>query len=260
MANYRQQFIDLPEPSYGVILEEVEKIYEKQQVLDHLSVAVKAGEVFGLLGSNGAGKTTTMKVMAGLIRPTQGAVRIFGLDVAAKSVAVKKLVGFVPQDNNLERELTVEEALLVYGKLFGIPDLKRQVQDIMEKFSLQAIKGKRVGLLSGGMARRVLIARALLPQPQLLLLDEPTVGLDPDVRHEIWDIIRRLSTEGKTVVITTHYMEEAEKLCDRVAMLHTGRIVLLDTPAGIRSKVGTTGSIAAALESVFIQLAKKGEI
>ena len=260
MANNCQEFIELPGSNYGVVLEDIDKIYEKQQVLNHLSLTVKAGEVFGLLGPNGAGKTTTMKVMAGLIRPTRGAVHIFGLDVAAKSVAVKKLVGFVPQDNNLERELTVEEALLVYGRLFAVPDLKYQVQEIMDKFSLQAIKGKRVGLLSGGMARRVLIARALLPQPQLLLLDEPTVGLDPDVRHEIWDIIRRLSTEGKTIVITTHYMEEAEKLCDRVAMLQTGRLVLLDTPAGIRNKVGKTESIAAALESVFIQLAKNGGI
>jgi len=250
--------VNLSQTGDGVKLTDVTKVYEKQKVLDNLSLTVKAGEVFGLLGPNGAGKTTAMKVIAGLVRPNKGSVQIFGFDMACKSVTVKKLVGLVPQDNNLERELTVEEALRVYGRLFAIPDLKRQVEEKIEEFSLGAVRKKRVGLLSGGMARRVLIARALLPHPQLLLLDEPTVGLDPDVRYEIWEIIRRLAAKGKTVVLTTHYMEEAEQLCHRVAMLRSGRLVLLDTPDGIRNRMGTTDSAAMALEKVFIQLAKEG--
>jgi ABC-2 type transport system ATP-binding protein len=260
LAACRLLSVKLLEPGCGLMLTDVTKVYEKQKVLDNLSLTVKAGEVFGLLGPNGAGKTTAMKVIAGLVRPNSGSVRIFGLDTASKSVTVKQLVGLVPQDNNLERELTVEEALRVYGRLFAIPDLKQQVEEKLTEFSLGAVRDKRVGLLSGGMARRVLIARALLPQPELLLLDEPTVGLDPDVRHEIWDIIQRLAAEGKTVVLTTHYMEEAEKLCHRVAMLRTGRLVLLDTPDGIRNRLGTKDGAAAALETVFIQLAKGGGV
>jgi len=258
LADGQSVFVNLPQTDYGVTLTDVTKVYEKQKVLDQLSLTVTAGEVFGLLGPNGAGKTTAMKVIAGLVHPNSGSAQIFGFDTACKSVTVKKLVGLVPQDNNLERELTVEEALRVYGRLFAIPDLKRQVEEKIEEFYLGSVRKKRVGLLSGGMARRVLIARALLPHPKLLLLDEPTVGLDPDVRNEIWEIIRRLAAEGKTVVLTTHYMEEAEKLCHRVAMLRSGRLVLLDTPEGIRNRLGTTDSAATALETVFIQLAKEG--
>jgi ABC-2 type transport system ATP-binding protein len=158
----------------------------------------------------------------------------------------------------MERELTVEETLLVYGRLFAVPDLGRRMEEMLTDFSLQAIRHKKIGLLSGGMARRALIARALLPKPELLLLDEPTVGLDPDVRQDIWNIVRRLAGEGKTVVLTTHYMEEAEKLCQRVAMLRTGRLALLDAPENIRERLGAQDSAAAALETVFIQLAREG--
>ncbi|BBB92168.1 MAG TPA: ABC transporter ATP-binding protein [Methylomusa anaerophila] len=249
---------DFPEPCCGVRLAGLTKVYEQHKVVDDLSLTVTAGEVFGLLGPNGAGKTTVMKVIAGLVRPTNGLVLIFGFDTVFRSAAVKQLVGFVPQDNNLERELTVEEVLFIYGRLFAVPNLKQRVEKTLQEFSLAEIRHQKVGLLSGGTARRTLIARALLPQPRLLLLDEPTVGLDPDVRQEIWNIVRRLAGEGKTVVLTTHYMEEAEKLCHRVAMLRTGRLALLDTPEGIKERLGVTDSAAAALETVFIQLARKG--
>lgn len=258
MSACRTMSAALPEPSCGLRLTGLSKEYDARRVVDGVSLTVAAGEVFGLLGPNGAGKTTVMKMIAGLTRPSAGSVRVFGLDVAAGGPAVKRLVGLVPQDNNMERELTVEESLAVYGRLFAVPDLGRRLEETLTAFSLHDIRHKTIGLLSGGMARRALIARALLPGPELLLLDEPTVGLDPDVRRDIWDIVRRLAGEGRTVVLTTHYMEEAEKLCRRVAMLRAGRLALLDTPEGIRERAGDRDSAAAALETVFIQLARAG--
>lgn len=184
---------------------------------------------------------------------------IFGRNRADHSTALKKSVGLVPQDNNLERELTVEEALTIYGRLFAVPGLKRRINEVLAEFNLEQSRHKQVGILSGGVARRTLIARALLPDPELLLLDEPTVGLDPDVRQELWSIVRRLTGRGKSVVLTTHYMEEAEQLCQQVAMLKEGRIVLLDTPEGIRQEEGKGGQMMGALESMFIKLARAGD-
>jgi ABC-type multidrug transport system ATPase subunit len=224
--------------------------------LDNISLTVAAGQVFGLLGPNGAGKTTLMKITAGLVRPTAGTVSIFGLDASVRTPQLRRLVGIVPQESNLERELTVTEALTVYGRLFGLNGLAERVEEIIAAYSLEGMRHKRVGVLSGGMMRRVLIARALMPKPQLILLDEPTVGLDPDIRQEIWQIIRELAVAGKTVLLTTHYMEEAAKLCAHIAILKTGRLALLATPAEIQRRSGGTGSNEEALEALFIQLAK----
>ena len=234
------------------------KIYGGQRVIDDLTLTVPAGGIFGLLGPKGAGKTTLMKIMAGLVRPTAGQLKIFGADASARKPNMKCRVGLAPQDNNMERELTVEEALSVYGRLFGVPQLKMRVEETIEEFSLGDMRRKVVRSLSGGMMRRALIARTLMPKPELLLLDEPTVGLDPDVRHEIWEIIRNLSKAGKTIVLTTHYMDEAEKLCEQIAILKAGRLAFLDTPDGIERRFGGVNTNGEALEMLFIQLAKEG--
>ncbi|WP_371378616.1 ABC transporter ATP-binding protein [Sporomusa aerivorans] len=245
------------EPGYAVHLSKLTKDYDGRRIVDQVSLAMPAGEIFGLLGPNGAGKTTVMKMIAGLTRPTGGTVRIFGVDRAQEPTVVKQLVGLVPQENNLERELTVEEVLLIYGRLFGVQHVSDRVEAVLTEFNLTASRHKKVGLLSGGTARRTLIARALLPEPRLLLLDEPTVGLDPDVRQELWGIVRRLTANGKSVVLTTHYMEEAEQLCRQIAMLKSGRLVLLDTTAGIRRRTEHSGQASGALESLFIKLARE---
>jgi len=247
------------EPAYALRLSGVTKRYREHTLLDNICLQVDAGQIFGLLGPNGAGKTTLMKIVAGLVRPTDGTVSIFGIDAAGKTQELRRLVGIVPQDSNLERELTVTEALTVYGRLFGLDSLRERVEETIVAFSLQGMRDKRVGRLSGGMMRRVLIARALLPKPQLLLLDEPTVGLDPDVRQEIWQIIQDLAAAGKTMLLTTHYMEEAARLCAHIALLKAGRLALVATPEEIQRRYGGDASNEEALEALFIQLAK-GEI
>lgn len=247
------------DPVCALSLAGVTKRYREHTLLDNICLNVEAGQIFGLLGPNGAGKTTLMKIVAGLVRPTAGAVTIFGIDAMQQTQRLRRLVGIVPQDSNLERELTVTEALTVYGRLFGLESLRERVEETIAAFSLQGMRQKRVGRLSGGMMRRVLIARALLPKPQLLLLDEPTVGLDPDVRQEIWQIIQDLAASGKTMLLTTHYMEEAARLCAHIALLKAGRLALVATPEEIQRRYGGDASNEAALEALFIQLAK-GEI
>ena len=241
----------------AVTIENLVKQYNGQTVINDLTLTIPRFGIFGLLGPNGAGKTTLMKILSGLVRPTGGKLTIFGENALADRSALKRLVGLAPQDNNMERELTVEETLQVYGRLFGVTSLRHRVEETIERFALEDMRRKQVRNLSGGMMRRALIARTLMVEPQLLLLDEPTVGLDPDVRHEIWEIVKNLAQYGKTIVLTTHYMDEAEKLCDQIAMLKDGQLAVLDTPAGIRDRFGGADG-GGALENLFIQLAKEG--
>ncbi len=241
-----------PEPVLA--LHQVCKSYSGASVINGVSLTVNRGEIFGLLGPNGAGKTTLMKLIAGLSRPDAGSVT---LAAAASREARNRFVGLVPQESNLERELTVAEALLVYARLFGVTSPRQRVEAIMRQFDLLPLQAKKVGYLSGGMARRALIARALLPEPQLLLLDEPTVGLDPDVRQEIWRIVRELADAGKTVVMTTHYMEEADALCRRIALLKAGRIAAEGTPESLKQMAGQRADSAMTLEAAFLQLVRE---
>lgn len=240
----------------AVQLTDLCKEYGGQKVLNKLSLTIPAGGIFGLLGPNGAGKTTLMKILAGLVTPSGGTVAVFGQNTLERNKRIKGVVGLAPQDNNMERELTVEETLQAYARLFEVPERNRRIEEIIHEFSLQEMRKKVVRSLSGGMMRRALIARTLLPRPELLLLDEPTVGLDPDVRHEIWAMIRKLASEGKTIILTTHYMDEAETLCAQIAMLKAGELAFLDTPAGIRSRFSNAGAGGQALEALFLQLAK----
>ncbi len=242
---------------YAVETRGLTKIYKGTTVLGPLNLSVPAGGVFGLLGPNGAGKTTLIKIIAGLVRADAGSLAIFGRDARKRTTELKRLVGLVPQDNNLEREFTVREALTVYGRLFGLDNLRETVEAAIERFGLGEMQGKTIRSLSGGMMRRVLIARSLMPKPELILLDEPTVGLDPDVRQDIWDVIVALAREGKTMIFTTHYMEEAVKLCDRIAIFRQGRLVVSETKENLQRKIG---SGADDLEQLFIRLSRGGEV
>lgn len=219
-------------------LDSISKSYGKVKALDSLSLEIKKGEIFGLLGPNGAGKTTTVKILTTLTKPDKGTGFINGIDIIHNPFEIKKIIGVVPQENNLERELTVYENLLIYGMLHRVGNLKSKIDEILEILELIEKKHSVVSTLSGGLQRRTLLARALLSEPKVLFLDEPSIGLDPHIRRELWQIIRKIKTEGRTVLLTTHYIEEAEALCDRVGILSQGRLIALGTPAELKRDVG----------------------
>jgi ABC-2 type transport system ATP-binding protein len=214
------------------------KTYGQIVALDRISFRVGEGEIFGLLGPNGAGKTTTLRVLTLLSRPDGGTARVAGFDIGDNPRAIKKRIGVVPQENNLERELSVRDNLELYGMLHNVDDLSGRIEGALRNTGLWERRDLPVQTLSGGMQRRLLIARALLPGPHILFLDEPTVGLDPQIRREIWDEIRGIRHRGATILLTTHYIEEAELLCDRVGILSRGHMAALDTPAALKERVG----------------------
>lgn len=219
-------------------LDQITKTYHSIKALDSLSLTVETGEVFGLLGPNGAGKTTTIKILTTLSKATSGQAQIAGQDVAKEPLRVKALIGVAPQEINLDRELTAEENLRIYGMLHKVPDLKERIEAVLEMAGLLERKRHVVREYSGGMQRRLLIARALFTRPRVLFLDEPTVGLDPQVRRQIWNLIRRLKHDGTTIFLTTHYIEEAEMLCDRVGILARGRLIALGSVSELKGRIG----------------------
>ncbi len=200
--------------------------------VDGIDVDVRRGEAFGFLGPNGAGKSSTMRMIGATSPVTAGTLRIFGLDPATDGREIRSRIGVVPQQNQLDGELTVEENLIIYGRYFDIPRrvCKSRAAELLEFVQLTERAKSRVEPLSGGMKRRVTIARSLINEPQLLLLDEPTTGLDPQARHVLWDRLYRLKQQGVTLVLTTHYMDEAEQLCDRLVVMDKGRIVAEGSP------------------------------
>jgi ABC-2 type transport system ATP-binding protein len=201
-----------------------------------VSFEVRPGEFFGLLGPNGAGKSTTLGCITTLVRPTGGRVLVDGLDVAREPAAVKRRLAVVPQVRNLDRDLTVREVLTFHGRYFGLPAAEREARAdrLLQRLQLQEKAEARPLTLSGGLQQRLLIARALMHDPQVLLLDEPTIGLDPQARRLLWDTLRELHGQGLTLIMTTHYMEEADRLCQRLAIIDHGRILTLDTPAALK--------------------------
>lgn len=223
-----------------IVIKDLRKNYGEIIALDGLSLEIKRGEIFGLLGPNGAGKTTIIRVLTSLTLPTSGRVTINGFDVAHNPKEVKKEIGVVPQYLNLDSELTGEENLDFYGRLHDMPSGERQerIRELLDFVGLRERSRDLVEGYSGGMKRRLLIARALMHRPKVLFLDEPTVGLDPQTRRKIWDLIKTLKKEGVTVLLTTHYIEEAEMLCDRVGIIDKGRLIALGTPQELKSKVG----------------------
>src|SRR5215203_923015 len=215
-----------------LVAKDLKKSYESFEAVKGVDFEVHRGECFGFLGPNGAGKTTTMKMIYGAAVPTGGKLRVAGLDVTRHEREVKRRIGVVPQENNLDEDLKVEENLLVFGRYFDLPKkaIKRRAAELLEFVQLSEKASSEVEQLSGGMKRRLLIARALINDPEIMVLDEPTTGLDPQARHLVWDRLRELTSEGKTLVLTTHYMEEAAQLCDRLVIMEGGEIVTGGSP------------------------------
>ena len=209
------------------------------KAVDGLDLTVEPGEIFGLLGPNGAGKTTTAGMLTTRVIPTAGRAFVGGIDVVAHPALAKQIIGIVSQQNTLDRQLNVWENLYFHGRLFGISarESRRTATELLGVFQLEKWAEASVYALSGGMAQRLMVARAIFHRPAVLFLDEPTAGLDPQSRLALWEILRQLNAEGQTILLTTHYMEEADQLCGRVAIMDRGKILALDTPAALKQQI-----------------------
>jgi ABC-2 type transport system ATP-binding protein len=220
---------------------ELTKVYAHTdfRAVDELNLTVSAGEIFGLLGPNGAGKTTTAGMLTTRVVPTSGSAFVGGVDVVAHPSLAKQILGIVSQQNTLDRQLSVWENLYFHGRLFGIGarESRRTADELLEKFQLSKWAKASVYALSGGMAQRLMVARAIFHRPAVLFLDEPTAGLDPQSRLALWEILQELNADGQTILLTTHYMEEADQLCDRVAIMDHGRILALGTPTQLKQGI-----------------------
>lgn len=221
-------------------VENLIKKYPSILALKGVSFEIKEKELFALLGPNGAGKTTTLRIIAGLTSPASGKIYLFGKNLYEDPIWSKSQIGIVPQYINLDLELTVEENLFIHGLLYKMPLslIKKRITELLEIADLKERKNSRIKELSEGLKRRVLIIRALMHQPKLLLLDEPTVGLDPHIRRKIWSLIKNIQSTGTTILLTTHYMEEAENLSDRVAFIFSGEIIAINTPQNFINNLG----------------------
>ena len=250
------------------------KTYGDFEAVKGVDFEVYRGECFGFLGPNGAGKTTTMKMIYGAAVPTSGELKVAGLDARRAERDVKRRIGVVPQENNLDEDLKVEENLLVYGRYFDLPRkvVRQRAAELLEFVQLSERADARVEQLSGGMKRRLLIARALVNDPDLVVLDEPTTGLDPQARHLVWNKLRQLASEGKTLILTTHYMDEAAQLCDRLCIMESGRIISEGTPRDLiekhvspevlefRASPDILGQLAIVVEDVADAVERIGEV
>ena len=221
---------------------ELTKVYAGTDfaAVDRLDLVVGTGEIFGLLGPNGAGKTTTAGMLTTRVVPTSGHAFVSDIDVVAHPTLTKQLIGVVSQQNTLDRQLNVWENLYFHGRLFGMSAKasRQSADELLERFQLAKWAKASVYALSGGMAQRLMVARSIFHRPAVLFMDEPTAGLDPQSRLALWDILRRLNAEGQTILLTTHYMEEADQLCDRVAVMDHGRILALGTPGELKQSIG----------------------
>ena len=218
------------------------KDFGSLRAVDHLSLTIQQGEIFGLLGPNGSGKTTTINMISGLSVPTKGSVRVMGYDVRRETRQVRRLLGSIPQETALYEELTAWDNMDFHADLFGVPrqEKKERIVRLLELVQLLDRKASRVSTFSGGMKRRLAIARALLHDPSLIYLDEPTLGVDVQARRAIWDYCLSLRDQGKTVLITTNYLEEAQALCERLAIIDHGKLITVDTPAHLKQTYGGT--------------------
>jgi ABC-2 type transport system ATP-binding protein len=223
-----------------VVTEKLTKTYGGIKAVEDLDLKIHSGEVFGFLGPNGAGKTTTIRMLTTLTKPTSGAAWVSGFDVVKESGRVKKVIGVVQQHISLDRDLTVKENMEFHARLhhLGSSERKQRIAELVDYVGLTEHADRIVEQLSGGMKRRAMIVNALLHRPEVLFLDEPTVGLDAQTRRRLWDLIRRLNHDGTTIFLTTHYIEEAEALCQRVGIIHLGHLISIGNPLELRQKLG----------------------
>lgn len=217
-------------------IEDLSKHFGKIKAVDGVNLEIFEGEIFGLLGPNGAGKTTIIRMLCGLARPSSGKATVGGYDIVRDSVKVRRIVGVVPQSNVLDRELTVKGNLVYHAKLHGMKksSYEKSITNVLNLVGMKEKQDSDPITLSGGMKRRTTIAKALVHEPEVLFLDEPTTGLDPQSKRALWDRILTLSKKGITMILTTHYMEEAELLCNRIGIIDRGKIIALDTPRGLK--------------------------
>jgi len=234
-----------------IVIENMTKKFQNVTALDSLSLEIEKGELFGLLGPNGAGKTTLINVLCGLLKPTNGSAYVEGHDVQRESARIKEIIGVCPQDTAAYYFLSGRENVEFFGNLHEMPreKLKKNADELLEKMSLTEDADRRLGRYSGGMKRRINLIIALVHDPEIAFLDEPTVAMDPQSRHAVWDFIKELKNKGKTIILTTHYMEEAQELCGRVGIIDHGKLIALGTPKQLMEKFHS-----ANLEEVFIEL------
>lgn len=238
----------------AIAFEGLSKNYGSLKALDHINLEIQEGEFFGLLGPNGAGKTTLISILAGLCRPSSGHARVMGHDVQADFRMARRLLGIVPQELVFDPFFNVRETLEFQSGYFGIKNNADWIDEIMHHLGLTDKASQNMRALSGGMKRRVLVAQALVHRPPVIVLDEPTAGVDVELRQSLWKFVSRLNQEGHTIVLTTHYLEEAEQLCGRIAMLKKGQIVALDTTANLLGRVKNKDTRDGDLEDVFMQI------
>jgi ABC-2 type transport system ATP-binding protein len=233
-------------------VEKLKKTYSNGLLaLDGVSLEIKSGRFFGLLGPNGAGKTTLINSIVSLARPDSGRVEVFGRDAFEEFREARRMIGVSPQEMNLDKFLTVDEVLLYHAGYYGVEKEKarERADDLLERFGLARKRKDRVNTLSGGMKRRVMFARALMHDPKVLFLDEPTAGVDVELRYSLWEYIRELNHAGLTILLTTHYLEEAEELCEEIALINDGRIAAQDTSTGLKTRYG-----ARNIEEVYLKV------
>ncbi|MGY5874526.1 MAG: ABC transporter ATP-binding protein [Candidatus Thorarchaeota archaeon] len=238
----------------AIMIQDVTKSFDTVTAVDNLSLEIGWGELFGLLGPNGAGKTTTVNLLSTLLKPTSGSVSVGGFDVETDPDEIKKLIGLCPQEPAYYRFLTGRENIELYGNFHGmLPEvLRERVDELVLKIGMEDHADRKAAEYSGGMIRRVSTAMALIHEPKIALLDEPTVAMDPVARRAIWDFIRELKSNGMAIILTTHYMEEAEELCDRVGIMDEGRLIALGTPKELLEE-----HEAEDLEAVFVKITGK---
>jgi ABC-2 type transport system ATP-binding protein len=233
-------------------VEKLKKTYSNGLLaLDGVSLDVEVGRFFGLLGPNGAGKTTLINSVVSLARPDSGRVEVFGRDAFEEFREARRMIGVSPQEINLDKFLTVEETLLYHAGYYGVERKKAEerASEMLERFELTGRREQRVNTLSGGMKRRVLFARALMHDPKILFLDEPTAGVDIELRYKLWEYIRELNRGGLTILLTTHYLEEAEELCEEIALINDGRIAAQGTSAVLKKEYGVSN-----IEGVYLKV------
>ena len=230
-----------PAMTQAVDCEDLSYQFATHLAVDRVNLTIAPGEMYGLLGPNGAGKTTTIRMITTLLTPATGSVRVFGIDAAARPMLVRRVIGYVPQALSADANLTGTENVELFARLFDVPrrSRKQRVADALDAMGLTEAAGRLAGTYSGGMIRRLELAQSLISAPRLLVLDEPTVGLDPIARGVVWEYIAKLRTEHQmTVLMTTHYMDEADAYCDRISLMHRGKIRVTGTPASLRAGLG----------------------